>query len=122
MTDEEEPEPIIGSEEATDMVIYLAVIVFLVMISLTYFLKKRSEAARGADYTSKPEEEKGIKSDEEELMEALKRHDGEAYQSTLREETGFSASKTSELLTKIEEEGKINREKKGRNKVVRLEG
>ncbi len=129
VTDPEEDEdydPIIGEEEVSDLVIYLSILVLAVMISLTYFLKKRSEAAKGEDYTSSPKEDEGdksekrIKSDEEEVLEVLKEMEGEAYQSEIREKIGFSASKTSELLTKLEKKEKIDRSKKGREKIVRL--
>ncbi len=126
VTDPEDPDyrPIIGEEEASELTIYLAILVFVTMISLTYFLKKRSEEARGSDYTQKPIEDeekdrKHIKTDEEEIIDILKEKE-EVYQSEIKKETGFSAAKTSELLSKMEKEDKIIRDKKGRNKIVKL--
>ncbi len=108
--EEEEPE---DTEEITPFVIYFALGVLSVLLALTYFLKIRGEKIL--------KETQHVPSDEEEVLNILKKEGGETYQSRIKEETGFSAAKTSELLSKMEKEGKINRERKGREKIVKLE-
>lgn len=99
--------PIANSEDPSNLMIYLSVLTFLVLITLTYLLKQRGE-------------KRHIPSDEEEVLKLLKEEGGEIYQKQVRESTGFSASKTSELLSKMEEKNLITREKKGREKIVKL--
>ncbi len=97
-------------DRVSDLTIYLAVIALIILLSLTYFLKRR-QSNHG---------KKHIPSDEEEVLTMLREAGGEAYQGDIKEETGYSASKTSELLSNMEEKEKIEREKKGRKKVVKL--
>jgi len=56
----------------------------------------------------------------EAVLEVLCRHGGVASQSTIVEETGFSKSSVSMILSALESSGHIVRVKKGRTKVVRL--
>ena len=62
----------------------------------------------------------GIEDDEEKVVALLKSAGGRLYQSILANQCGFSRSKTSKLLTLMEEKGKIRRQKKGREKMVTL--
>ena len=64
----------------------------------------------------------GIEDDEEKVVTLLKSAGGRLYQSVLANQCGFSRSKTSKLLTLMETKGKIERQKKGREKVVTLIG
>jgi len=62
----------------------------------------------------------GIEDDEEKVVALLRSTDGRLLQSTLTAQCGFSRSKTSKLLTLMEDRGRIRRQKKGREKVVIL--
>ncbi len=62
----------------------------------------------------------GIEDDEEKVVALLRSAGGRLFQSTLTDQCGFSRSKTSKLLTLMEEKGRIRRQKKGREKVVIL--
>jgi len=62
----------------------------------------------------------GIEDDEEKVVALLRSAGGRLFQSTLTAQCGFSRSKTSKLLTLMEERGRIRRQKKGREKVVIL--
>lgn len=62
----------------------------------------------------------GIEDDEEKVVTLLKSAGGRLFQSTLTDQCGFSRSKTSKLLSLMEEKRKIRRQKKGREKVVIL--
>ncbi len=62
----------------------------------------------------------GIEDDEEKVVNLLRAAGGSMYQSTIADHCEFSRSKTSKLLTTMENKRKIRREKKGREKVVTL--
>jgi uncharacterized membrane protein len=58
--------------------------------------------------------------DEERVINLLKAAGGSLYQSKITKELGFSRSKTSKLLTEMENKGKLRRKRKGREKLVIL--
>jgi len=62
----------------------------------------------------------GIEDDEDNVVTLLKAAGGRLYQSTITKKCGFSKSKTSELLTSMENKGIVRRQKKGREKLVTL--
>jgi len=62
----------------------------------------------------------GIEDDEDKVVKLLKAAGGRLYQSTITKKCGFSRSKTSELLTSMENKGIVRRQKKGREKLVTL--
>lgn len=64
--------------------------------------------------------ESGLYTNEEQLMRLIVQHDGSLWQSQIPEEMEWSASKTSRILCRMEERGKIRRRRIGREKVVFL--
>lgn len=62
----------------------------------------------------------GILDDEEKIIRLLKSAGGRLLQSNIAKQLKFSKSKTSNLLKMMEVEGKIRRERKGRDKIVIL--
>jgi uncharacterized membrane protein len=58
--------------------------------------------------------------DEERVINLLKAAGGSLYQSKITKELGFSRSKTSKLLTEMENKGKLRRKRRGREKLVIL--
>lgn len=63
-----------------------------------------------------------LQSDEDRVMTLLEDHGGRMRQSQIVEETGWSKSKVSMLLSGMEEEGQITRLRVGRENVVTLPG
>lgn len=86
---------------------------------IIYYLRLRRKAVVAAKAPVSP---RGlvIEDDEEKVINLLRAAGGSLYQSTITEQCGFSRSKTSKLLTTMENEGKVRREEKGREKVVTL--
>lgn len=83
------------------------------------FRKKKKREAIGP-VPSVPPATLGIVDDEEKVVTLLRSAGGRLFQSTLTDQCGFSRSKTSKLLSSMEEKRKIRRQKKGREKVVIL--
>ena len=106
---------------------YIPVILVLVTLAGTAsigvwffrFRKKKKIEAIGA-VPPVPSVTLGIEDDEEKVINLLKSAGGRLFQSTLTDQCGFSRSKTSKLLSLMEEKRKIRRQKKGREKVVIL--
>lgn len=61
-----------------------------------------------------------IEDDKEKVVKLLREAGGSMYQSTITKRCGFSKSKTSGLLKTMEKKGEIQRQKKGREKLVTL--
>jgi predicted transcriptional regulator len=61
-----------------------------------------------------------MEGDEEKIINLLKSNKGKLYQSLIAKHCGFSTSKTSELLSAMENKGLISRKLKGREKIVTL--
>jgi|Deesub1362A_J573_1020465.scaffolds.fasta_scaffold03001_4 uncharacterized membrane protein len=59
-------------------------------------------------------------SDEDLIMELLKESGGEMLQSDIVRRTGFSKSKVSMMISKLQKEGKIEKVMKGRENLIRL--
>ncbi|WP_136718380.1 helix-turn-helix transcriptional regulator [Halorientalis salina] len=64
--------------------------------------------------------EESLQTDEEQILQLLAEHDHRLWQGDVVAKTGFSESKTSRLLCKMENNGKISRGQVGRQKVVDL--
>ena len=62
----------------------------------------------------------GIESEEEQVIRLLRAAGEPLYQSTITKHFGFSRSKTCKLLSTMENKGIIERQRKGREKVVTL--
>lgn len=61
-----------------------------------------------------------IQDDREKLLSLLRSHGGVMYQREISRSLGYSKSKTTSLLNALEREGVIVREKRGREKLVKL--
>jgi hypothetical protein len=61
-----------------------------------------------------------MEDDEEKVIRLLESTGGQLFQSLIAKHCGFSSSKTSELLTRMENKGIIKRRMKGREKLVTL--
>ena len=61
-----------------------------------------------------------VKTDEQRILDILRAHDGRIYQRDLVDRTEWSASKTSRLLSAMEDDGRIEKIRIGRENVVTL--
>lgn len=64
--------------------------------------------------------EQSLLTGEERILKLLGAHDGRLWQADIAAETGFFESKTSRLLCEVEDDGKIERNRVGRQKFVDL--
>jgi len=104
---------------------YMPLIVGLVIASIAgvssaglWFFKLRKK--EGGVIVPAPQVKLGIENDEEKVVKLLREAGGASYQSTITKQLGFSKSKTSGLLKKMEKQGMVRRQKKGREKLVTL--
>ena len=85
-----------------------------------YAFKKRRSNDKAAALTVP--EVSVIETEEDKVLKLLKTSGGTMRQSDITERLGFSKAKTSQLLTALEGKGKLARYKKGRDKIVTLNG
>jgi uncharacterized membrane protein len=85
-----------------------------------YVFKKRKSNDKSAELTMP--ELSVIETEEDKVLKLLKTSGGTMRQSDITERLGFSKAKTSQLLTALEGKGKLARYKKGRDKIVTLNG
>lgn len=87
-----------------------------------YYFRFRKKSIEEAASPTPPKTSKPplMMDDEEKVLSLLKAAGGSLYQSTIAEQCRFSRAKVSKLLTLMEKEGKIKREKKGREKIVTI--
>lgn len=105
----------------TTLIIGLLVLIGGGSVSLYYFkFKKRKMKKDRGPKMLEIQRALGIEDDEEKVINLLRATGGSLYQSTIADQCEFSRSKTSKLLKVMEDEGKIRREVKGREKVVTL--
>lgn len=88
-------------------IIVASVIVTLVILYLVY------------RFWFQDREQVTVQSDEEKLLEVLDSRGGKTTQPTLREETGWSASKVSRVTDRLEEEEELEKLRMGRENIVR---
>jgi uncharacterized membrane protein len=86
--------------------------------SLWFFKFRKKEKLEAAILV--PKVTLGPENEEEKVINLLKAARGSLYQSIIAKELGFSRSKTSKLLTEMENKGKLKRKRKGREKLVTL--
>lgn len=122
-------EPNVSLEERTLSVIdilqeYALVILGLIVLApigsacLWFFKFRKKEKV---DFRGRlPRVTLEIGDDEDKVVALLKAAGGRLYQSTITKKCGFSKSKTSDLLTSMENKGIVRRHKKGREKLVTL--
>ena len=63
-----------------------------------------------------------LDSNEEQVVQLLSENGGRLWQEDVETKTGWSKSKTSEVFSAMETEGKIDRDRRGREKIVLLPG
>lgn len=113
--------PMNALKENATIIISLINLVGMSIASLWFFKFKRREKREVAGAVPRvPTVAFEIEDDEEKVVTLLESSGGRLYQSTIVDQLEFSRSKTSQLLTSMENRGKIRREKKGREKVVTL--
>ncbi|HET7323092.1 MAG TPA: hypothetical protein VFJ06_02045 [Halococcus sp.] len=114
------------------------VVVLCVVVAGTYVLRRREEtdergdgkvtAAQPAEHTEdappadppNEEEKDELLSDEERVERLLERNDGRMKQATIVTETGWSNAKVSQLLSAMDEEGRIDKLRIGRENLISL--
>lgn len=101
-----------GEERGEDRTFLLIPILLVVGAGAVFFILKRR----------KKEYKKDFVSDEDLIIEILEKNNGRYPQHEIVKETGFSKSKISQLLSKMEEEGFIRKEKRGRENLILLRG
>lgn len=99
------------------LVLSILIAVFVAGYSLVRYRRRK---AKGGEEGLGAIAEYGYKSDEEIIEEALKSRGGKMFQSDIVRGTGFSKSKVSDLMNKMEKEGKIEKMRVGRRNLIRL--
>jgi len=103
------------------LIVILLALALGITLGLYYFKPKEKTEQR--NYNAAEEKLSGkFESEEEIIINLLKASGGRMRQSAIAEKCGFSRSKTSKLLKRLEQEGKIERKTKGREKIVSLPG
>ena len=102
----------------------LIILILLILITgITILLwKKRSIPSTKNDdvFTPDPDMIMEYLEDEEMIIKILIKHNGQANQSDIVKETGFSKSKISNVLTKMKEDGDIDKIRQGKRNIIRL--
>lgn len=93
-----------------------------VSLPLLGFYAYRKRRGSGKTAASTAPEASPIETDEDKILKLLKASGGTMRQSDITEKCGFSKAKTSQLLTELERRGFLARYKKGRDKIVTLNG
>lgn len=124
-------EPTVILEEETSNILdtlqdYLLLIVGLFVIagvgftSFYFFKKSRKKGKGDVEEPLLQATLEKMEDDEDKVIRLLESAGGQLFQSLIAKHCGFSASKTSELLTTMENKGIVTRRKKGREKLVTL--
>jgi uncharacterized membrane protein len=103
---------IILRTESSYVWIWAVVIILVIIGSFFGLAKKRSP--------SQPEGEVRTADGEDKIVQLLESAGGSMLQSEIVRLTGFSKSKTSTILSEMNEKGKIQKVKKGRENLIRL--
>jgi uncharacterized membrane protein len=98
----------------------LIAVFFVTGCSLVRYRRRRKAEGGEEEEEQETIAEYGYKSDEELIEEALKSRGGRMFQSDIVRGTGFSKSKISDLMNKMEKEGKIEKMRVGRRNLIRL--
>jgi len=112
-----ESSPPSSIEKKLALTVILLALVLCVTLGLYYF---KSEKIKQKDFVTAGEFSENFGSEEDKIISLLRASGGRMRQSDIAEKCGFSRSKTSKLLKRLEEDGKIKREVKGREKIVSL--
>lgn len=85
-----------------------------------YFFKFRKKGKEDGESPLLKATLEKMEDDEDKVIKLLESAGGQLYQSLITKHCGFSSSKTSELLTNMENKGIVTRRMKGREKLVTL--
>lgn len=118
---EGEPKMEIKKEKSAYFGLTLALSILIAVFVMGYsMVRYRRGKAKSGEEGQEAIAEYGYKSDEEITEEALKSRGGKMFQSDIVRETGFSKSKVSDLINKMEKSGKIEKMRAGRRNLIRL--
>ena len=95
--------------EEDNQIGYLIVIAGIILFIIVYFLKIRKKNI-----------EEDFFMDEDIVINILNKNGGKCFQNKIVEESGFSKSKISNIINKMEKDGKITKKKIGRNNLIIL--
>jgi uncharacterized membrane protein len=102
------------------LIVSLAALTSGGFIGVYYFKFKRKMIKKRVDTELSLQGIRKIEDDEEKVINLLRSAGGSLYQSAIADSCGFSRAKASKLLKRMEDEGRIRREDKGREKIVTL--
>jgi uncharacterized membrane protein len=105
LTEEDTLNPIPGS--------FLAIIIVLILAILVY--KRKNDVKTEKSFEK-------LKEDEKEVIHMLRENGGDMLQKDIVDETDYSKAKISGVVSKLEEEGIVSKEKEGRSNKVTLKG
>lgn len=93
----------------------------------TMLTESASTTGNGTKYSispslSSPAKNESIMPDSEHVVRLLEKREGVTWQNNVMTELGWSACKTSRILSKLEDDQRITRYKIGRQKIVCLPG
>lgn len=113
------------SNNRTDnQIVWYLLIIILFGSGIAFFLKRRSKSIiNTTDETTStltPNNKTNDLEIEEMIEQILNRSGGQVYQSEIVKEIGFSKSKISIILSKMKEDGKIIKIRKGKENIIRL--
>ncbi len=103
--------PVISLEEGRKFDLMYVIFFLLIIIFIPTFLYLRK---------TKYAEIEGLAEDETEVINILKRHGGQMFQTDLTKEIGYSPAKVSLLLSALEEKEVIEKRVKGRMNIILL--
>ena len=103
-------------------ILILILLILISGISVLLLKKKRTLTTETDDDASLLDPDLAMEylEDEEMIIQILIKHNGQANQSDIVKETGFSKSKISNVLTKMKEDGHIVKIRKGKRNLIRL--
>ncbi len=101
--------------------IILILLILITGITILLWKKRRIPSTKNDDvFTPDPDMIMEYLEDEEMIIKILIKHNGQANQSDIVKETGFSKSKISNVLTKMKKDGDIDKIRQGKRNIIRL--
>jgi len=111
------------SHEKNDMGIWMLVLVILAAVACVILFKRKKSSISGTKNNADPilgPAATEVLEDEEMIEQILIRSGGQMHQSEIVKLSGLSKSKISIVLSKMKEDGKIIKIKKGKGNIIRL--
>ncbi|MCL7475342.1 MAG: hypothetical protein SCH39_07840 [Methanosarcinales archaeon] len=116
-------EPALVLKPGTNTWPFMLLVLIIIISGLTIlFLKKRFFTGAKDDTVFSPDQDLKMEfiEDEEMIIKILITHNGQANQSDIVRESGFSKSKISNILAKMKEDGDIEKIRKGKRNIIRI--